>query len=80
MLGCVADLNIQLLVMNGLNKTEFFIFISLMWSLLPKDQTYFLSVKEVFFFVQNLPLKWQKNSVSSSIVILKCYVGIANSA
>ena len=35
---------------------------------------------ERVFFVQNLPLKWQKNSVSSSIVIFKCYVGIANSA
>ena len=32
-------LHTSLLVMNRLNKTEFAIFISLMWSLLPRDLT-----------------------------------------
>ena len=43
-------LHSSLLVMNRQNKTEYAIFISLMWSLLPKDlliKTYF---SVVFFF------------------------------
>ena len=39
MLGAWPVLHISLLVMNRLNKTEFAIFISLMWSLLPKALT-----------------------------------------
>ena len=37
--GAWPVLHTSLLVMNRLNKTEFAICISLMWSLLPKDLT-----------------------------------------
>ena len=39
MLGAWLVLHISLLVMNSFSKTEFVIFISLIFSLLPKDLT-----------------------------------------
>ena len=38
--GARPVLHISLLVMSRLSKTEFAIFVSLMWSLLPRDQIF----------------------------------------